>query len=136
MPYNEIIHPSCNIVTNARPIFTKFPSSKLQECLGKLLVPLDLIQIHPIVIVVCNEWVVWLHNIWVCNGNTSFLMFHYFIFPHNSPIISLLRLWHLDRDFFLYYNYLLHYLHFAFCWDIGITTCYQDLPHVTCHMNS
>ena len=78
----------------------------------------------------------WIHTIWVWNGKTLLLSFHDFIFPHPSPIILLLRLCHLDRDLFLQSNNLLSPLHVEFCWDIGITPCYQGMPLVTCCMNS
>ena len=35
--HNELLQPSCNIVTDTHLLFTKIPSSKLQEFLGKLI---------------------------------------------------------------------------------------------------
>ena len=114
--------------------FTKYPSSELQEFLGKVL-PLDFIQFNPIAILLWNEWFGWLHDIWVRNGKTSLLSFCGYIFPHPSPIIWLLRSCHIDRSFFLKYNELLYPLHVSLCLDVGRATCYQAMPLITCRMN-
>ena len=126
-PHNELLRCSCYIGTDAHLLFTKAPISEFQDCLGKLLYPLDFFQFHPIVILVLNEWFGWLHTIWVWNGKISLLSFCDFIFPHPYPIILLLclcHLWCLDFYFFFHSNDLIYPLHVAFCWDILITTCF------------
>ena len=69
-------------------------------------------------------------------AKTRFFSFSDFIFPYTSPIIWLLRSCHLYRELFFWYNHLTLPLHVALCWDIGGTTCYQELPLVTCWMES
>ena len=135
MPHNEFLHPSCNIDKYSHILFTKAPRSKLQECLGKLIPPLDFLHLHPIVILFWNEWFGWIHTIWVCNGKTSFLSFCGLILPQPSPIILLLHSFHLYRDLFIQSNELFPPLHVALCWYIVRTKCYKDLPLVTCRMN-
>ena len=135
MPYNEILHPTCNIGTYDHIVFTKSLRSYLQEFLGKLLFPLEFLLLYPIFILVCNEWFGWIYTIWVCNSKASLLLFHDFIFPHTSPIIWLLCSCHLDHTFFIQYNELLPLLHVAFYCYIGRTKLYQALPLVTCRMN-
>ena len=124
MPHNELLQPSCNIGTDAHLLFTKSPSSKLQELLGKIFFPLEFLQFHPIVILVYNEWFGWIHNIWVWNENTSVLSFCGFIFPHPSPIIWILRSYHLDSALFLQYNDLLPPLHVFY---VGILVELHDI---------
>ena len=136
MPHNELLHPICNIGIDAHLLFTKSPSSKLQECLGKVFFPLGFLQFHSIVILVWDELFGWIHTIWVGNDKTSLWLFRKFISPHTYSIIWLLRLCHIDRALFTRSIGLLPPIHVAFCWNIGTTTCYQDLPLVTCRMNS
>ena len=136
MSQNDLIYPSCNIFTYAHLLFIKSPRYKLQELLGKLLSPLEFIQLHMIVIIVWNEWFEFIFNIYIWNVKTLLLLFQDFILPHPSPIILLLCLCHIYHDFFLQYNYLIPLLHVAFSWDIGSNKCYQALPLATCHMNS
>ena len=136
MPHKQILHPRCNIGTNAHLIFTKSPISKFQECLGKVLLPIDFLPFHPIVILVWNELFCWFHTIWFWNGNTSLLSCHDFILLHPSPIIWLLRSFHLDYAFFFQTNDLLPHIHVVLCWYIGRTTCYKALTLVNFRMNS
>ena len=98
--------------------------------------PLEFLQFHTIFMLVWNEFFCWLHNIWGCNDKTLLLSFFEFILPHPSPILWLLRLFHIDSDFFLQYNGLLPPPYAALCWDIVRTTCYQSLSLVTCRVNS
>ena len=135
MSHNELLHPSCNIDTDAHLLFTKALRSELQECLGKVLFTLEFLQLHPIVILVCNEWFGWIHTIWVCFGNTLLFSFRNFILPHPSPIILLLRSCHLYRAFFLWSNELLPTIRISFYRYISRTTCYQAIPLVTFRMN-
>ena len=66
-------------------------------------------------------------------------LFCFFIFSHTSPITLLLclcHLWCINLAFFLQYNEPPPPLHGVFCQNIGITTCYQALPLVTCRISS
>ena len=96
----EPLHYSCNIGTADHLLFTKYLSSEFQECFGKVLYPLEFLQFHSIVIRIWNEWLGWLHTIWIFNINTSLLLFHDFIFPHTSLIIWLLFSCHLCCPYF------------------------------------
>ena len=136
MPHNELLHPRCNIGTDDHLFFTKFLISKLQDFLGKLLSPHGFLQFHMIVVLICNEWFLALHVLVLERQKLVFFSFSEFIFLYTSPIIWLLRSCHLYRDFFIWYNDLIPPLHVALCWDIGGTTCYQELPLVTCRMDS
>ena len=136
MSQNELLHPRCNIATHAHLLFTKALISKLQEILGKVILPPDFLRFYNIVILVWNEWFGWLQNIWVFNGKTSLLSFRDFILPRPFPIILLMRSFNIYRYFLLWYNGLLTPLRVTLCWDICRTTCYQDMPLVTCWMNS
>ena len=102
VPHNEILRPMYNIGTDDHLLFTKYLSSELQECLGKLILPLEFIPFHHIFILVCNEYILWIHYIWVWYSNTLLLfLFSAFIFPHTSPMIWLMCSCHLNRAFFL-----------------------------------
>ena len=134
MTHNKLLRCSCNIGTAAHLLFTKAPSSDFQEWFGKVLYPIEFLQVHLIVILIWNEWLGWIQAIWVLNSKTLLLSFHYCIFPHPSPIIWLLCSCHLlCLDFSLLFqsNDLLTPLRVAYCWVIVRTTCYQDLPLVT-----
>ena len=135
---NQLLHCSCNIGTDAHLLFTKGPSSEFQEFFGKVLYPLDFLQVHMVVMLIWNEWFGWLHTIWTCNRTTSLLLFHDCIFPHTSPTIWLICLFHLCcLDFYLFFqsNDFLPPLHVEYCWDIVRNKCYQDLHLVTCRVN-
>ena len=83
--------------------------------------------------------VFWIHTIWVCNGNSSLILFRDFIFPSSlssnltALIVSPFLSWFL---LLFQYNDLLPPLHVVFCWDIVRTTFYPALPLVTCRVNS
>ena len=137
--HNELIHLSCNIDTASNLRFIKSPRSELKKCFGKLIAPLDFIQLQAIVVLVWNEWFSCIHNIWVWNGKTSLFLFCSFIFPNTSPIILLLRSCHLfciNIAFYLQSNDIILPMHVELCWNIIRTTCYQAIPLVTCWMNS
>ena len=136
-PYNDIIHISCNIGTASHLLFTKSRSSELQECLGKIIFPIEFFQFHLIFILLCNEWFGCLHTIWVCYGKTLFLSFCGFIFHNTSPIIWLMQSCHLfciNSALFIYSNEIIPPLNVALCWDIGRTIWCQVLLLVTCWM--
>ena len=62
-------------------------------------------------------------------------MFCDFIFTHPFPITWLLRSYHIDCALLIQYYDILIPIHVDFCRDIGITTCYQGITIVNCHMN-
>ena len=128
VPHNKLIHRIYNIGTATHLLLTKAPSSEFQECFGKVILPLNFIQLHPIVILLWNEWFFWIQTIWVWNVKNSLFLFFGFILPHTYPIIWLIWLCHLcylGIASFLQSNYILTPLHVAFYWDIGRTACYQ-----------
>ena len=105
VPHNQILCCRCNIGTNSHLLFTTSPSSKFQECFGKVIYPLQFLQFHTIVILIMNEWFVWIHTILIWNRKTLLFSFHDFILPHPSPIILLILLCHLFcLDFSLFFN--------------------------------
>ena len=139
MPHNQLLHCSCNIGTSDHLLFTKSLRSEFQVCFVKVLYLLEFLQLHLIVLLIWNKWFGWLHTIWICNRKTSLLSFHDCILPHPSPMIWLLCSWHLfclDYPLFSQSNDMLPPLYVVYCWNIVRTTCYQDLPLVTCLVNS
>ena len=116
---NKLPHTSYNIYTYSHLLWNKSPSSELQECLGKICFPLTFLQLHFILILVCNDWFFCFHTIWVWSVKTLFLLlFQDFILPHPYPIIWLLRLCHLNHALFIQYNELLPPIFITFFWDI------------------
>ena len=85
-------------------------------------------------IIVWNEWFGWIHMIWYWKGRTLLLSFHEFIFPHPSMIIWPMCLCHLDCALFIQSNNLFPPIHVVLSWYIGRTTCYKDIPLLTCHI--
>ena len=138
MPHNQLLHCICNIGTADNLLFTKYLISELQECFVKVIYPLEFLQFHQIAIPTWNEQSGWIHTIWIWNSKTLLLLFHEFIFPHTSPIIWLIcscQLFCLYFPFFFQSNDLLPPLHVASYWVIVRTTCYNELPLVTCRVN-
>ena len=110
-----------------------------RSALLKYLYILSFFQFRPIVIILWNEWFVWNHIIWVCNGNTELFCFCYSVLTQPSLIIWLICLFHLlcpNISSFVYYNDLIPPIHAVLCWGIGRNACYQAMDLVTCRNNS
>ena len=139
VPHNQLLLCICYIGTAANLLFTKAPSSEFQECFGKVLYLLEVLQVHTIVILICYEWFGWLYTIWIWNIKTLLLSFHDCICPLPSPMIWLICSCHLCFiGFSFFFNIPIPHppLHVAYCWNIVRTTSYQKLPVVTCRVKS